>query len=95
VNIKEIKLRPGTGQHDFDFKVRHVRRFLEEGDRVKVTIMFRGREIVHQQRGHEMIARVAEDLADLATAEGIARLEGRHLSVILVPKKHAGQPTTP
>jgi translation initiation factor IF-3 len=90
VSIKEIKFRPGTGQHDLEFKLRHVKRFLEEGDRVKVTVMFRGREIVHQERGHDILGRVAQNLAELAVVEGIARLEGRHLSVIMVPKKHAG-----
>jgi translation initiation factor IF-3 len=87
VNVKEIKLRPNTGQHDIDFKLRHIRRFLEDGDRVKVTIRFRGRQIVHPDLGYDMLNRVAEGCNDLATVEATPRMEGRQLFLLLAPKK--------
>lgn len=85
VQIKEIKLRPKTDEHDYMTKLGHIRRFLGEGDRCKVTIFFRGREIVHKDRGQLMLDRVIEDTKDIAKVEQEARAEGRTLHMMLVP----------
>lgn len=85
VNIKEIKMRPKTDEHDFETKIKHIRRFLEEGDRCKVTLFFRGREIVHKDRGSVMLDRVVEETKDIAKVEQEARAEGRALQLLLVP----------
>lgn len=87
--LKEVKLRPRTDDHDLDFKVRSARRFLIEGDKVKVTLMFRGREIVHTSLGFEQLDRVKAMLADVANVESTPRLEGRFMSMILVPNRDA------
>ncbi|GHV52807.1 translation initiation factor IF-3 [Deltaproteobacteria bacterium] len=83
--IKEIKLRPKTDEHDYLTKVGHIRRFLTVGDRCKVTIYFRGREIVHKDRGQVMLDRVVEDTKDLAKIDQEARAEGRTLHMMLAP----------
>lgn len=85
VQIKEIKMRPKTDDHDFNTKLKHVRRFLEDGDRCKVTIFFRGREIVHKDRGMIVLDRVVEAVADIAKVEQQARAEGRTMSLLLAP----------
>ena len=85
IQIKEIKLRPKTDEHDYQTKVNHIRRFLEEGDRCKVTIFFRGREIVHKDRGQAMLDRVVEDTKDIGKVEQDARSEGRTLHMLLTP----------
>ena len=85
--LKEVKLRPGTDLHDLEFKLRNAKRFLMEGDKVKVTVMFRGREIVHREKGHEQLDRVKILLGNLAAVENPARFEGRFLSMILVPNR--------
>jgi translation initiation factor IF-3 len=87
VQIKEIKVRPKTDDHDYDTKIRHIRRFLEDGDRCKVTVFFRGREIVHKDRGLAILDRMVRDLADVAKLEQEPRAEGRTLQMLLVPKK--------
>lgn len=85
IQIKEIKLRPKTDEHDYQTKVGHIRRFIDDGDRCKVTIFFRGREIVHKDRGQTMLDRVVEDTKDIAKVEQEARAEGRTLFMMLVP----------
>lgn len=85
IQIKEIKLRPKTDEHDYQTKVGHVRRFIEGGDRCKVTIFFRGREIVHKDRGQTMLDRVVEDTKDIAKVEQEPRAEGRTLHMMLAP----------
>ena len=85
VQIKEIKVRPKTDDHDYETKVRHIRRFLEEGDRCKITVFFRGREIVHKDRGVAVIDRVIEETKEFAKVEQEARAEGRALQILLVP----------
>jgi translation initiation factor IF-3 len=85
VQIKEIKLRPKTDEHDYQTKLSHIQRFLEEGNRCKVTIFFRGREIVHKDRGQTMLDRVIEDTKEVAKVEQEARAEGRTLHMMLVP----------
>ena len=85
VQIKEIKLRPKTDEHDFETKLKHIKRFLEDGDRVKVTIFFRGREIVHKDRGVAVIDRVIEETKELARVDQEPRPEGRTLQMLLAP----------
>ncbi len=85
VQIKEIKVRPKTDEHDYQTKLKHVRRFLEDGDRCKVTVFFRGREIVHKDRGQTMLERVVEDTRDIAKVEQPPSAEGRTLHMLLVP----------
>ncbi len=87
IQIKEIKVRPKTDDHDYETKLRHIRRFLEGGDRCKVTVFFRGREIVHKDRGVAILERMVRDLADIAKLEQEPRAEGRTLQMLLVPKK--------
>ena len=87
VQIKEIKFRPGTDQGDYDVKVRNLRRFLEEGDRTKVTLRFRGREMAHQELGLKLLQRVEGDLEDLATVEQRPKMEGRTMVMMLAPRK--------
>lgn len=85
VQIKEIKFRPKTDEHDYETKLKHIRRFLEDGDRVKVTIFFRGREIVHKERGLSVIERVIEETKDIARVDQEVRPEGRTLQMLLAP----------
>jgi translation initiation factor IF-3 len=87
--LKEVKLRPRTDDHDLDFKLKNARRFLVEGDKVKITLMFRGREIVHTALGFEQLNKVKDLLADIASVENLPRLEGRFMSMILVPNREA------
>ena len=86
IHLKEVKYRPGIDQHDFDTKTRHARRFLEEKNKVKVTMMFRGRQIAHPQLGKDVLDRVATELADVSKVETEARLEGKSMTMILTPK---------
>ncbi len=86
VEVKEIKLRPKTDDHDLMFKVKHVRRFLEEGNKAKVTLVFRGREITHMDIGRAVIERFAAELADIAVIESQPRVDGRSMFMIVAPK---------
>ncbi len=85
--LKEVKLRPRTDDHDLGFKLKNARRFLLDGDKVKVTVMFRGREMVHTSFGAQQLERVKEMLGALASVENPPRMEGRFLSMILVPNR--------
>jgi len=87
--LKEVKLRPRTDQHDLDFKLKNARRFLTDGDKVKVTVMYRGREMVHREFGYRQLEHVTELLSDIANVENPPRMEGRFLSMILVPNREA------
>jgi translation initiation factor IF-3 len=87
VHIKEVKFRPRTGESDYQVKLRNLVRFLENGDRAKVTIWFRGREMAHQEIGRRILDRVENDLADLAKVEQYPRMEGRQMVMMLAPKK--------
>jgi translation initiation factor IF-3 len=86
VEVKEIKLRPKTDDHDLMFKVKHVRRFLEEGNKAKVTLVFRGREITHMDIGRAVIQRFAAELEDIAIIETQPRVDGRNMYMIVAPK---------
>ncbi len=85
VQLKEVKLRVKTEEHDYEFKVRNARRFLEEGNKAKVTIMFRGREITHKELGSAILDDVIKDLKDVAVVEQAPRMEGRQMFMILAP----------
>lgn len=85
VQIKEIKVRPKTDDHDYETKLRHIRRFLGDGDRCKVTVFFRGREIVHKDRGQAILERVIEDTKDIGKVEQEPSAEGRTLQMLLMP----------
>jgi len=86
IEVKEIKLRPGIDDHDFQIKMRSMTRFLEEGDKVKVTLRFRGREMVHQELGVKVLDRVKEEMDAKAKVEQFPRLEGRQMVMVLAPK---------
>jgi translation initiation factor IF-3 len=86
IHLKEVKYRPGIDDHDFDTKTRHARKFLEEGNKVKVTLMFRGRQIAHPELGRAVVERVSQELADLAKIESAPTMEGKSMTMILAPK---------
>ncbi|HCF60555.1 MAG TPA: translation initiation factor IF-3 [Myxococcales bacterium] len=85
VRLKEVKLRPKTEEHDYEFKVNNIRRFLSDGDKARVTIMFRGREITHKDIGQRILSEVMTDLKDIAVMEQAPRMEGRQMFMILAP----------
>lgn len=85
VQIKEIKFRPGTEEGDYQIKLRNLKRFLEGGDKTKITIRFRGREMAHQQLGMEVMNRVAADLEEIGTVEQHPKLEGRQMVMVIAP----------
>lgn len=87
VQLKEVKMRPGIEEHDFEFKTRHARRFLEEGNKVKVTMMFRGRQMAHPELGRVVLDRVVEELADVAKLESHPMMEARSMTMVLAPTK--------
>jgi translation initiation factor IF-3 len=87
ISIKEIKLRPKIDGHDFDTKKGHVERFLKKGDKVKLTIMFRGRELVHPHLGERLLRRMAQDLAEICEVESEPNLDGRNMVMMLAPKR--------
>ena len=84
--IKEIKMRPNIDDHDYDVKMRSVTKFIEEGDKVKMTLRFRGREMAHQELGMNLLKRVQDDVAEIAKIEAYPRLEGRQMVMVLAPK---------
>jgi len=90
IEVKEIKFRPKVDEHDYQFKKHHIERFIEDGDKVKATIFFRGREMAHPEIGHRILMRLIKDLEDVAMAETMPRQEGNQMHTILTGKK--GQP---
>ncbi len=86
MHLKEIKLRPFTGEHDLDFKVKHARDFLEEMNKVKISLMFRGREMAHQERGREIMAHIQQALQEVGQPEFPPRMEGNCMAMVLIPK---------
>jgi len=85
IEVKEVKFRPNTDTHDYDVKMRNVFRFLENGDKVKVTLRFRGREMAHQDLGRDLLHRVAEDVKDLGKVENMPKMEGRQMIMVIGP----------
>ncbi len=86
IEIKEIKMRPNIDDHDYDVKMRAVRRFFEEGDKVKLTLRFRGREMAHMELGMQLLNRVREEVAGIAKVEAEPKLEGRQMMMVLAPR---------
>ena len=86
IEIKEIKFRPGTDDHDYDVKMRSVLKFLDEGDKVKITLRFRGREMAHQELGLQLLQRVAAEVGDKGKVESMPKLEGRQMVMMIGPK---------
>ncbi|TVS12365.1 MAG: translation initiation factor IF-3 [Wenzhouxiangella sp.] len=87
IQVKEIKFRPGTDDHDYDVKMKNLRKFIEEGNKVKVTLRFRGREMAHQELGRDLLKRVEADMAGETVVEQFPRMEGRQMVMMLSPKK--------
>jgi translation initiation factor IF-3 len=95
IQIKEVKFRPGTDVGDYQIKLRNLIRFLEEGNKAKITLRFRGREMAHQELGAEMLKRLENDLKEYGTVEQYPRLEGRQMVMVLQPKRAAGHAAKP
>ncbi|CAM3969558.1 translation initiation factor IF-3 [Shewanella sp. Isolate8] len=87
IQVKEIKFRPGTDENDYQVKLRNLKRFLEDGDKAKVTLRFRGREMAHQSLGMNLLNRIKDDLAEIAIVEAFPKMEGRQAVMVLAPKK--------
>ena len=85
IEVKEVKFRPGTDVHDYQVKMRNVLKFLEGGDKVKITLRFRGREMAHQNLGRELLERVAEDVKELGKVENMPKMEGRQMVMMIGP----------
>jgi len=88
VQVKEIKFRPATDQGDYDIKLRNLRKFLEQGDKAKVTLRFRGREMAHQELGAEMLKRIETDLSEFGSVEQFPKLEGRQMVMVIAPRRN-------
>lgn len=91
IQVKEVKFRPGTDEGDYQVKLRNLRRFIEDGDKAKVTLRFRGREMAHQELGMRVLERVRDDLGDLVQVEAMPKLEGRQMVMVLAPRRKAGK----
>ncbi|MDY0094607.1 MAG: translation initiation factor IF-3 [Candidatus Vecturithrix sp.] len=91
IQIKEVKVRPKIDEHDFQFKLNHVKRFLEGGDKAKISVVFRGREIVHKDLGQKLIDRFLEATQEIAEVESPAKMEGRNMTVVLVTKSQKSE----
>jgi len=85
--LKELRFHPNTDVHDFEFKARHARNFLEEGHKVKATVVFKGREITYKEQGEELLQRLTEKIADVGKVDQVAKLEGRSMAMIFAPEK--------
>ena len=90
ITVKEVKFRPGTDDHDYDYRMKHAREWLHEGDKVKATIWFRGREMTHRELGSRILEKLEKDLADFGEVEARPRMEGNQMFIIFGPKKHKG-----
>ena len=88
VEIKEVKMRPKTETHDYNFKLKNARRFLDDGNKLKVTIMFRGREVTHPDYGRRLLVRLAEDVKDIGQVEMMPRMAGRFMTMVIAPLKN-------
>jgi translation initiation factor IF-3 len=105
ITVKEVKFRPGTDDHDYDYRMKHAREWLEDGDKVKATIWFRGREMTHRELGARILEKLEKDLIDVGEVEARPRMEGNQMFIILGPKRHksakvdhasqANQPSSP
>ena len=87
IEIKEVKFRPNIDTHDYDVKMRSVTKFLGDGDKVKVTLRFRGREMAHQERGRELLTRIADDIEEIGKIEAMPKMEGRQMIMVVAPQR--------
>jgi len=87
IEIKEVKFRPNIDTHDYDVKMRSVTKFLGEGDKVKVTLRFRGREMAHQERGRELLTKIADDIEEIGKIEAMPKMEGRQMIMVVAPQR--------
>ena len=87
IQVKEVKFRPGTDEGDYQVKMRNLKRFLEDGDKAKITLRFRGREMAHQEFGVRLLERVRQDVEEIATVEQMPKLEGRQMIMVIAPRK--------
>ena len=90
ITVKEVKFRPGTDDHDYSYRMKHAREWLEDGDKVKATIWFRGREMTHRELGARILEKLEKDLLDVGEVEARPRMEGNQMFIILGPKRHKG-----
>jgi translation initiation factor IF-3 len=90
ITVKEVKFRPGTDDHDYDYRMKHAREWLTGGDKVKATIWFRGREMTHRELGARILEKLEKDLLDIAEVEARPRMEGNQMFIILAPRRHKG-----
>ena len=90
ITVKEVKFRPGTDDHDYDYRMKHAREWLQDGDKVKATIWFRGREMTHRELGSRILAKLEQDLIDVGEVEARPRMEGNQMFIIFGPKRHKG-----
>ena len=90
ITVKEVKFRPGTDDHDYDYRMKHAREWLQEGDKVKATIFFRGREMTHRELGSRILEKLEKDLVDVGEVEARPRMEGNQMFIIFGPKRHKG-----
>jgi len=90
ITVKEVKFRPGTDDHDYDYRMKHARAWLQDGDKVKATIWFRGREMTHRELGARILAKLEQDLLDVGEVEARPRMEGNQMFIIFGPKRHKG-----
>ena len=97
ITVKEVKFRPGTDDHDYDYRMKHAREWLQDGDKVKATIWFRGREMTHRELGARILEKLEHDLVDVGEVEARPRMEGNQMFIIFGPKRHKGgaKPATP
>jgi translation initiation factor IF-3 len=90
ITVKEVKFRPGTDDHDYDYRMKHAREWLHDGDKVKATIWFRGREMTHRELGARILEKLEADLSDIGEVEARPRMEGNQMFIIFAPKRHKG-----
>jgi translation initiation factor IF-3 len=90
ITVKEVKFRPSTDEHDYDYRMKHARQWLQDGDKVKATIWFRGREMTHRELGARILEKLERDLADVGEVEARPRMEGNQMFIIVGPKRHKG-----
>lgn len=95
ISVKEVKFRPGTDDNDFDHKLKNLRRFLSDGDKAKIKVFFRGREMMHPEIGEKVIARVIDAIKDIAKVESPAKMEGRQMIAVVTPTRAPNQPSQP
>ena len=88
IEVKEVKFRPNIDTHDYDVKMRNVNRFLDDGDKVKITMRFRGREMAHQEIGRDLLKKIAVDIEDVAKVESMPKMEGRQMIMVIAPTKN-------